>query len=258
MMNLYPVLFIALVLLLAFYFILRRKKTTPVTLSASDLGLLDMHVVYYRHLDQAKKKLFVQKIADFLASVKIEGVGVEVEPLDRLLVASSAVIPIFGFDNWAYGNLGSVVLYPDTFNEDFAFEGGKRNILGMVGTGYMNGQMILSKSALRHGFSASAGKSNTGIHEFVHLLDKSDGATDGIPQNLMAHEYTIPWLKMMHEEIGRINKDQSDIDPYAMTNEAEFFAVASEYFFEQPEILKEHHPGLYEQLSRIFAQHPAG
>ncbi len=257
-MNLYPVFFIVLVLLLALYFIFRRKKIAPVSLSASELQLLATHVAFYQHLDQERKKLFVQKVADFLASVKIEGVGVEVEPLDRLLVASSAVIPIFGFREWTYSNLGSVVLYPDTFNEDFAFEGGKRNILGMVGTGYMNGQMILSKSALRHGFSASAGKSNTGIHEFVHLLDKSDGATDGIPQNLMAHEYTIPWLKMMHEEINRIHKDQSDIDPYAITNEAEFFAVAAEYFFEQPEIFKDKHPGLYEQLSRIFAQHPAG
>lgn len=253
-MNLYPLLFIALVALIAFYFIFRKKKLPAVFLTKSDVQLLEEHVLYYQQLAAAKKQLFVQKIAQFLSEVKIEGVGVTVEPLDRLLVASSAVIPIFGFESWSYKNLGSVVLYPDTFNESFQFEGGERRILGMVGTGYMNGQMILSKSALRHGFSASAGKSNTGIHEFVHLLDKSDGATDGVPQNLIAHEYALPWLKMMHEEIRRIGDDESDINPYAMTNEAEFLAVASEYFFEQPAQFKERHPQLYEQLSRMFAQ----
>jgi len=63
---------------------------------------------------------------------------------------------------------------------------------------------------------------------------------------------------MIHEEIEKIEDNKSDINPYAITNEAEFFAVVSEYFFEKPELLKEKHPGLYQQLSHIFAQNPAG
>lgn len=224
------------------------------SLSKGELSLLNTNVDFYVRLNADKKTLFEQKILAFLATVKIEGVGLEITSLDRLLVASSAVIPIFGFENWQYKNLTNVLLYPDTFNQDFQFEGGERNIMGMVGSGYMNGQMILSQAALRHGFSKSAGKENTGIHEFVHLLDKSDGATDGIPENLMAHEYTLPWVKMMHEEIGRIEDNKSDINPYAITNQAEFLAVISEYFFEKPEILKDKHPDLYYMLSRIFGQ----
>ncbi|MBY0542507.1 MAG: zinc-dependent peptidase, partial [Sphingobacteriaceae bacterium] len=110
------------------------------------------------------------------------------------------------------------------------------------------------QTALRHGFSKSAGKENTGIHEFVHLLDKSDGATDGVPENLMKHEYILPWLQLMHEKIQSIEDNQSDINPYAITNKAEFFAVVAEYFFEKPELLKDKHPILYTQLSRIFSQ----
>jgi MtfA peptidase len=91
----------------------------------------------------------------------------------------------------------------------------------------------------------------------VHLIDKSDGATDGVPENLMPHEYATPWLKMMHQEISRIERGKSDIDPYAATNEAEFLAVVSEYFFEKPDQLQDKHPELYEQLSRMFAQDPA-
>lgn len=257
-MNSLPFAYLIPIFLIALYFILRKKKPAIEPLTETDKQILNDYVGYYHHLDSTDKLKFEQKIAAFFSTVKIEGVGVEMTTLDELLIASSAVIPIFGFNNWQYKNLTSVLLYPDTFNNDFQFEGGERNIEGMVGTGYMNGQMILSRSALRHGFSKSAGKENTAIHEFVHLLDKSDGATDGVPENLMGHEYTLPWIKMMHEEIERIEDNKSDINPYAITNQAEFFAVVSEYFFEKPELLKNKHPDLYHQLSRIFAQQPAG
>lgn len=69
-------------------------------------------------------------------------------------------------------------------------------------------------------------------------------------------EYTLPWLKMMHEEMRRIEQGHSDINPYALTNEAEFLAVASEYFFQKPEKFKQHHPEMYAQMSRIFSQTP--
>jgi Mlc titration factor MtfA (ptsG expression regulator) len=62
---------------------------------------------------------------------------------------------------------------------------------------------------------------------------------------------------MIHEEMKRIEDHKSDINPYALTNEAEFFAVVSEYFFEQPKILKDKHPQLYDRLSKIFSQNLA-
>jgi Mlc titration factor MtfA (ptsG expression regulator) len=120
----------------------------------------------------------------------------------------------------------------------------------------MNGQMLLSRAALTKGFSSSAGKENAAIHEFVHLLDKSDGATDEVPENLLPPEFATPWLKMMHKEMQDIENGKSDINPYAITNEAEFLAVAAEYFFEKPEKFQKMHPELYQMLSRIFAQKP--
>lgn len=257
LLNIYPYLVLLLGFLIALYFILRKPKIKTISLTVEEKRMLRDEVSFYAELDNEKKIVFEDKISQFLGMVKIEGVGVEVTHLDRLLVGASAIIPVFGFDNWRYKNLGTVVLYPDTFNKDFQFAEGERNIMGMVGDGYMNGQMILSQSALRHGFSKSAGKENTGIHEFVHLLDKSDGATDGVPQNFLKHEYAIPWVKMMHNEIKKIADNQSDINPYATTNEAEFFAVVSEYFFENPTRMKGHHPELYDKLTMIFAQDPA-
>lgn len=252
------ILFILIPLfVIALYFILRGngdKSKNKQTLTTEEQLLLAKHVRFYQLLNSGDKLKFEYKLAAFLSEIRIEGVGLVIEALDRILIASSAVIPIFGFEDWKYKNLSSVLLYPDTFNKDFQFEGDERSILGMVGEGYMNGQMILSRSALLLGFSNAADKENAAIHEFVHLLDKSDGAIDGIPDNLMRHEYTRPWLKMIHQEMHQIERGKSDINPYALTNEAEFFAVVSEYFFEKPEQLKEKHPELYRMLSETFLQ----
>ena len=248
------IVLIVVVLTVLFFF---RKKKAVKEAPAAMLNyktLLEQHIPYYQHLNNDQKLLFEKKVTGFLADIIIEGVGTTVKDEDKVMVAASAVIPIFGFADWKYRNLTNVILYPDTFDTGFQFEGENRSILGMVGSGYMNGQMILSKAALIKGFSKSAGKENTAIHEFVHLLDKADGATDGVPENLLAHEYLMPWLKMIHQEIRKIEVGHSDINPYAITNEAEFLAVVSEYFFQKPNELKHKHPDLYEMLSTIFAQ----
>jgi Mlc titration factor MtfA (ptsG expression regulator) len=255
----YFLIYLVIALLLIF-FLRKKKKTTaaghpliPTNFSA----LLNEHVDYYQHLNENNKVLFKDLAIGFLENTRIEGVGIEVNDLDKVWVAASAIIPVFGFPGWRYKNLTNVILYPNTFDHDFQFEGGERRILGMVGSGYMNGQMILSRAALEKGFSKNNGNENTAIHEFVHLLDKADGSTDGIPEILMQHQPTIPWLKMIHEEMRKIQNGKSDINPYALTNEAEFLAVAAEYFFEKPDQFEKKHPELYDIMSKMFLQDPA-
>jgi Mlc titration factor MtfA (ptsG expression regulator) len=242
---------------IAAYFLFKKKPQIADHKQQTNYApILQAHVTYYQKLDNTDKTRFEKGITEFLNNTHIEGVGTEITDLDKVLIASSAVIPIFGFPGWRYQNLTNIILYPDTFDKEFQFEGENRNILGMVGSGYLNGQMLLSRAALTKGFSKSAGDENAAIHEFVHLLDKSDGATDGVPENLLPHQYAAPWLHLMHTEMHKIEHNQSDINPYALTNEAEFFAVAAEYFFEKPQQLEAKHPELYRQLSLIFQQNP--
>lgn len=257
----YFIIIIPVLALLA-WLIFRKRNGVKLSKSLQTLDkplrqLLDNRVDYYHNLNAPEKKRFESQVAAFLAGVNIEGVGTEIDDVDRILIASSAVIPVFGLGDWEYNNLTNIILYPDTFDHDFQFEGDSRYIQGMVGSGYMNGQMVLSRPALIKGFSPMSGKENTAIHEFVHLIDKLDGATDGVPEHLIPHEYAQPWLSLMYKEMHRINAGHSDINPYATTNEAEFLAVASEYFFEKPDQFKTKHPELYAQLSQIFKQKPA-
>ncbi len=216
--------------------------------------ILVSKVSYYNNLSAIERTDFEYKIQEFLNNVRLTGISTTINDADRLLVAASAIIPIFAFPEWQYVNLREVLIYPEQFDHDFQTEGSNRNILGMVGTGYMNGKMILSKRALRHGFENESDKKNTAIHEFVHLVDKADGSIDGIPSALLGRQYTIPWIDLIQKKIEEIYEGESDINPYGATNKSEFFAVASEYFFERPKLLKSKHPKLYELMERIFAQ----
>ena len=194
----------------------------------------------------------------FLSEVHIEGVQLDIKDLDKLLIAASAVIPVFGFSEWHYSNLSGIILYPDNFNDDLEFkDGGElRMISGLVGSGRFEKQMILSRKAVYLGFENDSDKNNTPPHEFVHLIDKMDGETDGVPERLLKRQYITPWLKLMHEEMEAINNDKSDIRKYGATNQAEFFAVASEYFFERPDLFQKKHPELYKMLVECFQQQP--
>ncbi len=247
------VLIVLATVFIVLYLLLRRpkKEIRNIDLSEEDALILEEYVPFYKSLNEDARQRFRFRVSRFLSEVRISGVNTTVEHLDRLLVASSAIIPVFSFD-WEYPNLNEVLIYPDQFNEKFEQEGGERVILGMVGEGAMQNVMVLSQHELRQGFMNKTGKTNTAIHEFVHLVDKTDGATDGIPENIMKQKYIVPWLSLMHKKISEIRKGKSDINPYGSTNEAEFFAVVSEYFFERPDLLKQKHPELYQVMEQIF------
>ncbi|QEC68053.1 zinc-dependent peptidase [Panacibacter ginsenosidivorans] len=243
-----------------FWILFGKKKTkeNKAVFPENYRQLLEDNVAFYRSLDDAGKIRFEEKIKAIFSYITISGVNTTIDDLDKLLVASSAVIPIFGFNEWRYYNLRNVLLYEDTFTADqFSTTDKDRNTLGMVGTGAMQQMMILSKPALRLGFKNETDKNNTGIHEFVHLLDKADGETDGIPEQLLQKQYTIPWLNLMNDSITEIREGKSDINIYGATSKTEFFAVAAEYFFERPDLLQQKHPELFALLEQAFHQIPA-
>ena len=234
----------------------RKKVIITIPFPETYRDILTKQVPFYQQLDENNKNEFEKRIQQFLGQVRITGVKTTVEDLDNVLIAASAIIPIFNFPGWEYIHLHEVLLYPDSFDHEFQQEGGNRSVLGMVGNGALNHVMILSQHQLRQAFINKTGKDNTAIHEFIHLVDKTDGDIDGIPAFIMERKYIQPWLQLMQHEIKLINEDRSDINPYGATNEAEFFAVVSEYFFERPKLLKEKHPALYELLEKIFCKQP--
>lgn len=244
--------------LLIYYVLFRPHKKSKQNETALDVKKIEDVLIHkvplYVGLSDDKKLVFRNRVDYFLKTTRISAEkGAEITDEDKVLVAASATIPLIHYENWAYENLDEVILYPDYFNEGFDVEDKHRNVAGMVGTGVLHHKMILSLPALRGGFN-KGGESNTAIHEFVHLIDMADGAVDGIPDYLIPDELIQPWLKEMDKTIREIRQGKSDIRDYAMTNDAEFLAVTSEYFFKKPKDLQKDHPKLYALLDEIYNQ----
>ena len=232
----------------------RRKRLMRLPFPGEWKTILKERVTFYNGLDGQEKERFRQEVRIFLSEVRITGIKTEVDDTTRILVAASAVIPIFGFPEWEFDRLGEVLIYPSTFDDNYQFDDGKGPISGLVGTrGALHGIMILSKPQLFKGFQDMCDRDNVGIHEFAHLVDAKDGSTDGIPATLEVG-LVRPWLDLIDREIEAIRNRKSDIRPYGATNRTEFFAVVSEYFFETPALLERKHPELYEMLRKIFRQ----
>jgi len=237
------------------YLLWRRKqqKLAAYRLPQGTKFLLFSYVPFYRELSPADKDKFEERMRDFLARTKITGVGgVVVHDVDLVFIAASAIIPLFGYLNWRYNNLNEILLYEGTFSRRYEMDGPDRNVLGMVGEGVMHRQMILSQPALRAGFIYPDNAHNTAIHEFAHLIDKADGAIDGVPQYLLDKKLAKTWKSYMHIYMRAIKEGYTDINPYGATSEAEFFAVVSEYYFKQPDIFKAQYPEMYDMLRKMY------
>lgn len=213
--------------------------------------VLNKKVGFYHTLNADEKDKFEKLIHRFLVEIPVVGVKTTVSETIAVLVAASASIPVFSFKNWSYNKLKQVLIVDNkiTLSSDKVATG----VVYDYGTHHI---MHLSKQALLQGFQTMNDRKNVGIHEFAHILDALDGRIDGIPESFLDEEYIDQWKKIIEIESEKIKNKKSRIDKYAITNSAEFFAVTSEYFFENPIFLQKEHPKLYEFLTKIYEQDP--
>ncbi len=212
--------------------------------------ILTDRVQFYNRLSSQDKREFERKVHIFLLNVRIRGMQTEVTHEDKILIAAGAIIPIFRFSKWNYANLEEVQLFPDKFpipNSD-------KMANGLVGWGAMEGKMMLSRKAVHNGFYDQSDNKNVVIHEFIHILDKQDGKIDGMMGKVMNEVDIMPWLHLIKIKMDEIDFGVSSIRDYGAANQAEFLAVVSEFFFENPERLKSEHPGLYNALDSFYNQ----
>jgi Mlc titration factor MtfA (ptsG expression regulator) len=219
-------------------------------------SILQTHVRFFGALSDSDKERFRKMVKVFLAEVRITGIRTEVDEVIRVLVAASAIIPVFGFRDWEYRRLGEVLIYPASFDRDYRTQGTpEENTLGMVGLEHLSGVMILSKPSLLEGFDNPNGTDHVGFHEFAHLVENEAGRS-GLPPEV-PWPVVKEWLQYVGRELRYPAAESAHISSYAYTNEHEFFAVLAEYFFKSPEVLRGKDPKLYEMLQALFHQDPA-
>jgi Mlc titration factor MtfA (ptsG expression regulator) len=240
---------------------LRRRRLIAEPFPEPWRALLERRVDFYRQLDEPGRSRFEDDVRIFLAEQRIyaaQGQGGEtVDDEVRLLIASSAATLGHGLPDFEWPRLRDIVVFPRSFDEEYREDGEHPDIAGMV---HAQGPILYSARDLRLGFRRHDGH-NVGLHELAHVLDLADGRADGVPVGA-SWSSSAPWLEVVSDRLKKLRKrtaksGRSPLREYAETNEAEFFAVAVESFFEQPTRLRDHDPELYAMLRDYFGQDPA-
>ena len=188
--------------------------------------------------------------------------GLHLEDADRVLIAAHACVPILKLGMDWYDGWHSVIVYPGAFiprrpQTDAAGVVHQTSSV-MAGEAWGRGPVILSWADVLN--SGNPPGHNVVIHEMAHKLDMLNGDANGFPP-LHRRMDRRAWSRVFSSAWDRLKEEQHNgielpIDPYALESPAEFFAVASEQFFEAPANLREHLPDVYRQLEQFYRQHP--
>jgi Mlc titration factor MtfA (ptsG expression regulator) len=190
--------------------------------------------------------------------------GHEVTPLQRVVIALQACVPILNLDLALYDGFENVIVYPDEFVPGWEWEDEAgvvhRNQDAMAGEAMSRGPVMLSWPDVEASADFDASGMNLVIHEFAHKLDMRNGEANGcppLPPELPAPEWRAALSAAYDDFVRRVEGgEETGIDPYAAENPGEFFAVLSEVFFADPGLLLEAYPAVYDQFRRFYRQDP--
>ena len=233
---------------------LRRRRLLRRPLPPEWLGHLERRVPFFRELSPGLRERFLEQLKLFAWEKEFIGAGgFTITEEVRVVVAATAVRLVVHLDLSYYDRLREVIVYPDAFRIP--------DRTGVVlGEAKQWGTVILSWQSVLAGLRNPHDGHSTATHEFAHVLDREDGAFDGTPQ-LRQYSHYRAWASVMGEHFHKLRQGQRPerqvMDDYGGLNEAEFFAVATESFFEKPRQMREKTPELYEELKRFYGWDPA-
>jgi Mlc titration factor MtfA (ptsG expression regulator) len=242
---------------------LRRALARP--LAASQLAIIERNVVQYRGMPAPLREQLQRLVKRFLHEKTFVGcAGLEVTEEMRVTIAAQACLLLLNRSAEVYPGLHAVLVYPGAFlvpRKEVA-PGGvvTETRQDLLGESWGDGRVILSWEHVRRAGLEPEGAQNVVLHEFAHQLDSESGSTNGAPILGSAERYKR-WSETLGRDFELLRRDtywgQRDVlDPYGASSPAEFFAVATESFFEQPHALAARHPELYAEFERYFRVDP--
>ncbi len=215
-------------------------------------------------LTDAERVKLLRLVQVFLREKIIEGCdGLDVTEEMKVMIAAQACVLLLHLDAGCYPGLRTVLVYPGTYRPRrpswFKYDLGSTEAL--VGESWRHGVVILSWDSVASQAADGVDGRNVTLHEFAHQLDQQDGAADGMPV-LRTPTTLRNWAAVIGRHYDDLVADAEQgrftvLDYYGATNKAEFFAVATETFFERPLQLRERQPELYELLRECYGQDPA-
>ncbi|MEP7327793.1 MAG: M90 family metallopeptidase [Betaproteobacteria bacterium] len=243
---------------------LRRRRVRRQSFPASWREILRVHVPYFRAMPADLQLQLKKHIQVFLAEKVFIGCsGLTITETMRVSIAAQACLLILNRRGANFDNLTQILVYPDAFVVDRARTDGAgvlqagRHVL--AGESWSLGQVVLSWQDAVDGAVVTDDGRNVVIHEFAHQLDQQNGRANGAP--LLHKAQRARWAAVMGAEFAALQQQAHAEAPallnfYGATDPAEFFAVASEVFFEQPQRLAHEHGALYRELSDYYRVNP--
>ncbi|MBL7962727.1 MAG: zinc-dependent peptidase [Flavobacteriales bacterium] len=243
---------IILVLAVAYFIEFVRKHRSPgVQLSAAQRVILSKYAIHYQRLPAAEQRRVEAVVSAFLHRKEWMGAGMPVAEEMKVMIAACAAQLLFPFPDLELVHFQRIIVYPDTYRSPRSGRMHQGEVRPQAGV------IVISWDDFVHGYAHSRDAHNVGLHEMAHALWF---------ENLIRndeHEFLEPrllaqWKALATREVAKIKaREPHYFRDYAGTNQAEFFAVAVEYFFEQPRVFREALPEVYHALVGLLRQDPA-
>lgn len=243
---------------------LRRPLERP--LPTEWAPIIERNLPIAQNLTGQEKDRLLAVVQDLVDTRHWEGCGgLELTEEIQVCIAAQAAILLLGFTDPPYPQVDSILVYPSTFQpRHFSWTPSreKPRRVAVLGEAWRHGVVILSWDAIRSGATNPFDGNNVVFHEFAHQLDAENGPLDGVP--VLAQRSAYPtWSALIEREYEELvyakeRRKRSVLSYYGATTPAEFFAVATEAFFEKASALKRKEPELYRELASFYRQDPAG
>jgi hypothetical protein len=226
--------------------------------------ILERRVPYVSRLPARLRAKLEGRVQVFMHEKNFVGCdGFEITDEVRVTIAAQACLLILERDSHYFPKLRDILVYPSAFVVERVVGGPmlqSDSTRVLSGESWGHGQVVLSWTDVVHGAAIPDDGRNVVIHEFAHQLDQEKGYANGAPWLGRRDRYPR-WSRVMNEEFARLQYDAAMGQPslfntYGATEPAEFFAVVSEAFFEQPRIFARLHPALYEELRGVYGVDP--
>jgi Mlc titration factor MtfA (ptsG expression regulator) len=245
---------------------LRRKELRNAPFPELWNRIVDQNVHQYERLSGAERAKLRKDLRVLVAEKDWEACrGLEMTDEIRVTIAAQACLLTLGFDSDSYPDVTTILVYPTEFVAPERRErpGGVVHEFRSrrIGEAWTHGPVVISwADALAGGRGESDGR-NVVLHEFAHKLDMRTGPPDGVPKLMNDAQYR-EWEAVMSCEFAELVSrshagDSTLLDTYGATHAAEFFACATECFFERPVEMREQHPRLYGALQGYYRQDTA-
>jgi Mlc titration factor MtfA (ptsG expression regulator) len=234
----------------------RRRRALREPFPEGWRGILRRRVPFYGRLSSDDITRFEDKLKVFARTKHFEGArGMVIDDEVRVVVSAAAARMVMNLPGEHFERLVEIIVYPSHLKHEHDPR------VAVLGRAIGPGTVVLSWEAVLHGLEDGDDGLDVTTHELAHALDAEDGAFDGTP-DLATHEAYAPWTRVMSSAYERLRGTahvgrRAVLREYGATNEAEFFAVATEAFFEKPKQMRAKHPELYRVLADYYRSDPA-